>query len=47
MTRNTEDHLTEDEFDLIELGSVSAETRGEADGPAEFSGSQNSRPEAG
>jgi len=47
MTRNIEDHLPQDEFDPVELGSVSSETRGSADGPAELSGSQNSRPEIG
>jgi hypothetical protein len=47
MTRNTETHLPQDEFDPVELGSVSAETRGEVAGPAELSGSQNSRPEIG
>lgn len=47
MTRIIEDHLPEDEFDPVELGSVSAETKGEFNLPAEIAGSQNSRQVAG
>ena len=45
MIRTIETHLPQDEFDPVELGSVSSETKGEVAGPAELSGSQNSRPE--
>ncbi|MCA8893325.1 MAG: hypothetical protein KDA56_16265 [Hyphomonas sp.] len=47
MTPDIEDHQLQDEFDPIELGSVSSETKGAAEGPAELSGSQNSRPGIG
>jgi hypothetical protein len=47
MTPDIEDHQPQDEFDPIELGSVSSETKGAAEGPAELSGSQNSRPGIG
>lgn len=47
MTPTIEDNLPRDEFEPIELGSVSTETKGEVAGPAELSGSQNSRPAIG
>ena len=47
MTPTIEDHQRQDEFAPIELGSVSSETKGAAEGPAELSGSQNSRPGIG
>lgn len=47
MTPTIQDHQPRDEFDPIELGSVSSETKGEVAGRAELSGSQNSRPEIG
>ena len=47
MTPKVENHQPMDEFDSIELGSVSSETKGAAEGPAELSGSQNSRPGIG
>ncbi|WP_175354520.1 hypothetical protein [Hyphomonas sp. ND6WE1B] len=47
MTPKTEDHQPQDEFDPIELGSVSSETKGEFNLPAEIAGSQNSRQAVG
>jgi hypothetical protein len=47
MTPTIQSHQPQDEFDPIELGSVSSETKGEVAGRAELSGSQNSRPEIG
>ncbi|KCZ46635.1 MAG: hypothetical protein IE925_00645 [Rhodobacterales bacterium] len=47
MTPTNERNQPQDEFEPIELGSVSSETKGEVAGRAELSGSQNSRPEIG
>ena len=43
MNKHDEDHLTPDEFEPIELGSVSEETRGSAEGDTELYVTFNSR----
>ena len=47
MTPTIQDNLPQDEFEPIELGSVSSVTKGEFNLPAEIAGSQNSRQAVG
>ncbi|WP_321489131.1 hypothetical protein [uncultured Hyphomonas sp.] len=47
MTPTNENRQPQDEFEPIELGSVSSETKGEFNLPAEIAGSQNSRQSVG
>lgn len=47
MTQMNEDHLPEEDFEPVDLGSVSAETKGEFKQPAELAGSPNSRQDIG